>query len=591
MKKRSEILDKYKWDLTQYVTEENWDRVYESVTGDLDKIKEFENKLNNKKDILDCLKFSEQKGRELERLFVFARVKIDEDLSVSKAQERYNKIEARENRYGVDSSFISPQLLQNSDEFLLSLAKDPDFKDYDKLLLDLVKERKHTLSQNEENVLSEMGAFSGAFKKVFDNFDDGDLKFKKIKNSTGKYLPMNSFLAQRYMLSSDRVLRKNTYEELNGAYGRYNNFLVQNYLHSVKKDTAYSKLRKFDSSLQSALFNQDIPTEIYEKLIEGINKNLYVIQRYFDVKAKALKIEKPGIYDFKTPLGRKNDSVYSYEQAKEILLKVTDCLGKEYSETINKAFKNRWVDVMPNENKNSGAFSWGAYGLHPIVLMNFDSTFRSVSTLAHELGHAMHSYFSDKNNSYFKAGYEIFCAEVASTVNEVLLAEYMLKTEKDVEKQKFFLDDLINSFNGTVFRQTMFSEFEDAIHKKVEGNQPISGDIINNLYFDLNKKYFGDRVDIPDCVKFEWSRIPHFYRPYYVFAYATGFISAIVIVKNIQENGEKGVKDYYKFLSGGCSKSPDKLLKSGGVDLTKQETYDKAFGYLNDLITKLEKLI
>lgn len=591
MKKRKEILDKYKWNLSEYATEENFDNIYETATSDLDKIKDFENKLNNKKDILECFKFSEQKAKELEKLIVYARIKIDEDLTVSSAQERYNKIETKENKYEVDSSFISPQLLQNSDEFLLSLAKDTDFKNYNKILLDIIKERKHTLSQKEENLLSEMGAFSGAFKKIFDNFDDGDLKFKKVKNSEGKLLPMNAIVAYKYLISDDRVLRKNAYEELNGAYGRYNNLLVQNYMHSVKKDVAYSKLRKFDSSLQSALFNQNVPKEIYEKLMEGINKNLKVIQRYFAVKAKALKLEKPAVYDLKTILGKKNDTKYSYEEASDIIIKATECLGKEYTDNLKKAFKNRWIDVMPNENKNSGAFSWGAYGLQPIVLMNFDGTFRSVSTLAHELGHSMHSYFSDKNNPYFKAGYEIFCAEVASTVNEVLLAEHMLKKEKDLEKQKFFLDDLINSFNSTVFRQAMFSQFEDEVHKKVENNESISGEIFNNFYYDLNKKFFGKNVELPECVKFEWSRIPHFYRPYYVFAYATGFLSAIVIVKNIEDNAEKGVKDYYKFLSGGCSKSPDQLLKSGGVDLTKQETYDKAFEYLDNLITRLEKLI
>ncbi len=589
MKNRNQIEEKYKWNLDEYCPADEWDTRYQKCVSRIDEITKFDGKLTTKANILKCFQTLESISREFECLITYAHLRRYEDVSNPQAEEKCGMISSKATEFEEKSSFVTPQLTQLTDEFLINLSKDKKLKDYNKLLLDIVRERPHILNEREEKLMSGVGGFAGDYRKTFSGFEDGDLKFNQVENGQGKKLPFDAIKYYEYSSSPDRVLRKNTYIEMNGAFGRYSNFITSNYLASVKKDVFFAKARNFNNALEKALFYEEVDEQVYKTLVDCIHKGLPIMQRYFAIKGKILGVKKFGIYDTHAKIGKAISHKFTYEQAMDIIRDATKYFGQEYTDTLSQAQQQRWIDVMPNKNKNSGAFSWGAYGHKPVLMLNFDGTYNSVSTLAHELGHSMHSYFSDKNNPYFKAGYTIFCAEVASTVNEILLVEYMLSHEKSKATRAYYLEDLLSSINSTIFRQTMFSEFEDFVHKSAEQSKPLSSKVLNEYYFKLNKEYFGNKVDIVEEIKYEWSRIPHFYNAYYVYKYATGMISAITIVKRILDGEKDAVSNYFKFLSGGCSDTPTELLKKGGVDLTNQSTYNNFIEYLDSLVDRLQE--
>lgn len=586
MKERKDILEKYKWDLSTLMKDDDWNKNIKSITDGMEKVKKFSGKLGNKEDLLNCLLFITEKNKKIERAYVYAHLRKDEDVSASLAQTYCNQIDNINNNFNSDCAFVSPQLSELDENYLKQVIKDERFSDYDKMLKDVIREKKHILSEKEEKLLADANSFANTFSDNFKSFLDADLKFNNVKNSKGKSIPFNQSYYSIFIRSEDRELRKNTMKEMNGAVGRYNTFLPELYIGSVKKDTFYAKARKFKTTLEESLFYEEVSPKVYDILIEKINEYLPYMHQYYKKKEKLLNVDKFAVYDAYKGIG-KSAKKCTYEQAIELLKKALSPLGSEYISLIQQAYDQKWIDVMPNKNKNSGAFSWGAYGFNPVVMMNFMGAFDDVSTLAHELGHSMHSYFSDKNNCYDKAGYSIFCAEVASTVNEVLLAEYMIANEKNPEIKRNYIEGLMQSFNSTVFRQAMFSEFEEFSHKTVENNQPISAHILNDYYYGLVRKYFGKDSELIDEIKYEWSRVSHFYRPFYVYKYATGFISAVTIAKRILKEEPNAVENYYKFLKGGCKKSPIELLKDGGADLTNPKTYDEALSYIKELTNQL----
>ncbi len=585
MKKRSEIEDKFKWDLTGYFKDD------ESFKKELDYLKTqihfldgFKGKLNNESSILECLKLEEELSKRLEVLYVYAVLKTREDASNSFYQERLTQVSSLATMISTQTAFVDVEIKKNSNQLLKKLQDSSEFKNYFKSIL---RNKKHILSEKEEKILSMSGEMAGGFSDNFDLFNDADLKFPSVKDSKNKSYVLNHSNYMELMQSGDRVLRKNTFKTLNGAYGKFNNFLSSNYISNIKADVFYSRVSKYKSCLDKSIYLEEADRKVYDKLIDCVNKNLQLIYDYYEVKRKSQSLKDFAIYDQFAP-EKDVKKTYTFEEAIEIIKKATAPLGETYTNLIDKAVKERWIDVYPNENKDSGAFSWGAYGKNPILLLNFIGNTQSLFTLAHELGHSMHSYFSNSTQNYDQAGYKIFVAEVASIVNEMLLLKYLQETTKNSEEKIYYIDYFLSEFKSTVFRQTMFSEFEQFAHEIFEKNEPISSEILNNYYYNLNKKYFGNKVKLLPEVKYEWSRIPHFYNSFYVYKYAIGMISAIYLTEKIIPNNSK---KYINFLKSGSTKPPIELLLDAGVNLYDDETFNSAFDIIKKLIENWEELI
>ncbi len=585
MKKRSEIEEKFKWDLSGYFkNDDEFLKEFEFLKSQINFLDSYKGKLNNEKIILQCLRKSDEFDRRLEVLYVYATLKTREDAANSFYQERANQVGWLVSQISTQTSFVGVEIKKNPNSLLEKLQKESEFKNYFKSIL---RNKKHILSEKEEKILSMSGDMAGGFSDNFDLFDDADLKFPSVKDSQGKLHKLNHSTYMEFMQSEDRTLRKNTLKKFNGQYGKFNNFLSSNYISNVKADVFYAKASKYKNCLDKSIYLEEASRKVYDTLISSINCNLPVFYEYFDVKRRSQELSEFALFDQYV----KEKSIkkkYTFNEAIEIIKKATAPLGSFYTSLIDKAVSERWIDIYPNENKDSGAFSWGAYGKNPVLLTNFIGDSNSVFTLAHELGHSMHTYFSNSNLNPDQAPYTIFVAEVASTVNEMLLLKYFLENSKNNDEKIYYYDYFLSEFKSTVFRQTMFSEFEQFAHEKVENGEPISAEILNKYYYELNQKYFGKNVKLIPEIKFEWSRIPHFYNSFYVYKYAIGMISAVYLVeKIIPEKPEM----YINFLKSGSTKSPIELLFDAGVDLNKQETFNFAFSCVEKMLENWKKLL
>lgn len=585
MKKRSEIEEKFKWDLSGYFkNDDEFLKEFEFLKSQINFLDSYKGKLNNEKTILECLRKSDEIDRRLEVLYVYATLKTREDAANSFYQERANQVGWLLGQISTQTSFVGVEIKKNPNSLLEKLQKESEFKNYFKSIL---RNKKHILSEKEEKILSMSSEMAGGFSDNFDLFDDADLKFPSVKDSHGKTHKLNHSTYMEFMQSEDRTLRKNTLKKFNGQYGKFNNFLASNYISNIKADVFYAKASKYKNCLDKSIYLEEASRKVYDTLISSINKNLPVFYEYFDVKGKSQGLSDFALFDQYV----KEKSIkkkYTFNEAIEIIKKATAPLGSFYTSLIEKAVSERWIDIYPNENKDSGAFSWGAYGKNPVLLTNFIGDSNSVFTLAHELGHSMHTYFSNSNLNPDQAPYTIFVAEVASTVNEMLLLKYFLENSKNNDEKIYYYDYFLSEFKSTVFRQTMFSEFEQFAHEKVEKGEPISAEILNNYYLNLNKKYFGKNVKLIPEIKFEWSRIPHFYNSFYVYKYAIGMISAVYLVEKIIP---KMPEKYINFLKSGSTKSPIDLLFDAGVDLNKNETFNFAFSCVENMLENWKKLI
>lgn len=585
MKKRSEIEEKFKWDLSGYFkNDDEFLKEFEFLKSQINFLDSYKGKLNNEKTILQCLRKSDEFDRRLEVLYVYATLKTREDAANSFYQERANQVGWLVSQISTQTSFVGVEIKKNPNSLLEKLQKESEFKNYFKSIL---RNKKHILSEKEEKILSMSGDMAGGFSDNFDLFDDADLKFPSVKDSQGKLHKLNHSTYMEFMQSEDRTLRKNTLKKFNGQYGKFNNFLSSNYISNIKADVFYAKASKYKNCLDKSIYLEEASRKVYDTLISSINCNLPVFYEYFDVKRRSQGLSEFALFDQYV----KEKSIkkkYTFNEAIEIIKKATAPLGSFYTSLIDKAVSERWIDIYPNENKDSGAFSWGAYGKNPVLLTNFIGDSNSVFTLAHELGHSMHTYFSNSNLNPDQAPYTIFVAEVASTVNEMLLLKYFLENSKNNDEKIYYYDYFLSEFKSTVFRQTMFSEFEQFAHEKVENGEPISAEILNKYYYELNQKYFGKNAKLIPEIKFEWSRIPHFYNSFYVYKYAIGMISAVYLVeKIIPEKPEM----YINFLKSGSTKSPIELLFDAGVDLNKQETFNFAFSCVEKMLENWKKLL
>lgn len=589
MKTRNQINDNFKWDLSPLCSsDEDFYKGLEKVNGYIKKFKNFENKLNNKETILKFFKLDEEFDDLIEPLYMYVHLKHDEILSDRKRNEMSEKISHILSELSVETSFVTTELHELPDEIIDDILQDKRFKDYDRMFENIKKEKIHMLSKEEEKLLAGMN-FLGGFSSNMRNLSDVDITFEKVKDSKGKDLELNHSNYSVYLRSKDRELRKNTITVLNGTYGKFINTLANNYINEVKQNCYFAKVRKYKSALDEALQDEEVSKKVYDTLIQSVNKNLDVLFDYFKLKKKILGLDNFYIYDCMAEIDKNKGKKYSYDQAIEIIMEAVAPLGSEYVNLIKQAKDNRWIDVYPNKDKRSGAYESGIYGYHPYVLTNFEGDLDSVFTLAHELGHAMHTHFSNNNQPRPKASYTIFLAEIASTTNEILLINYFLKRSNSKNEKLYLLNKLFDEVKGTIFRQTMFAEFEEHVHSSYEKAEALTKDGLCEYYYNLNKKYFGS-VKLIKEIQYEWARIPHFFTAFYVYKYATGMICAITFVNKILEKGEEAVRDYYKFLTAGASDTPINILKKANCNLEDEKTFDECFAYLKNLIKEWKKL-
>lgn len=589
MKTRNQINDNFKWDLSPLCSsDEDFYKGLEKVNGYIKKFKNFENKLNNKETILKFFKLDEEFDDLIEPLYMYVHLKHDEILSDRKRNEMSEKISHILSELSVETSFVTTELHELPDEIIDDILQDKRFKDYDRMFENIKKEKIHMLSKEEEKLLAGMN-FLGGFSSNMRNLSDVDITFEKVKDSKGKDLELNHSNYSVYLRSKDRELRKNTMTVLNGTYGKFINTLANNYINEVKQNCYFAKVRKYKSALDEALQDEEVSKKVYDTLIQSVNKNLDVLFDYFKLKKKILGLDNFYIYDCMAEIDKNKGKKYSYDQAIEIIMEAVAPLGSEYVNLIKQAKDNRWIDVYPNKDKRSGAYESGIYGYHPYVLTNFEGDLDSVFTLAHELGHAMHTHFSNNNQPRTKASYTIFLAEIASTTNEILLINYFLKRSNSKNEKLYLLNKLFDEVKGTIFRQTMFAEFEEHVHSSYEKAEALTKDGLCEYYYNLNKKYFGS-VKLIKEIQYEWARIPHFFTAFYVYKYATGMICAITFVNKILEKGEEAVRDYYKFLTAGASDTPINILKKANCNLEDEKTFDECFAYLKNLIKEWKKL-
>lgn len=589
MKKRDEIQQQYKWNINDmFENDEKWQQELAFVSQD---IKAFGEKSEavSLSSLYDLLQKRDELMERVDYLYVYAGLRANEDSGNSFYQAMSDKAEALITTWGTASAFVEPSILALDEKGLLQELEKEPLCLYKHYVDDILRSRGHILSRDKEELLAGFYEVGNAPSNIFYMIDNGDMTFPKVKDSKGQEHPLSHGTYISLLESSDRVLRKNAFKAYYDTYYKQKNTLGAVYSASVKKDIAYARARNYTSSLEAALSAYNIPVEVYKRLIEAVNKHLPLMHRYVRLRKKMLGVDKLHFYDLYTPLVKDTDNKKTYDEAKVQVLKAVSVMGEDYVKTLTSALNTEgWVDIYENQGKRSGAYSWGAYGCHPFVSLNYNNTVDSMFTLAHEMGHAMHSHYTWANQPFVYGDYTIFVAEVASTVNEALLMEELLKTTEDKVFKTYLLNYFMEQFRGTLFRQTMFAEFELIAHETVEKGEALTFDSLCDIYMDLNKKYFGEEIEYDKEIAWEWARIPHFYTAFYVYQYATGYSAAIALSRNILNNN--GAEQYLKFLKGGSSKYSIDLLKGAGVDMATPEPVENALKVFEGLLEEMEKI-
>ena len=513
----------------------------------------------------------------------------NEDSQDSEKQARYSRVYGLLTKYSALTSFVSPELSSLPDSLLKKYAADPDFSDYDVMLKNILSGKKHILSAEEEMLMANVGSFSSQFQEVFSRLDSGDIKFRKI-TVDGKKVQLGHGVYSMLLQHKDQAVRKKAFETYYKSYIEVINTLAGLYEGSVKADVFRARARKFKSAMEAALFYEQVDKKVYDNLIKCLHANFEPMHRYIALRKKLLGVETLNMYDLYVPIFEDADISCEYEEACELVKKGLAPLGKDYLDVVQHAFDNRWIDVCETPTKRTGAYSMGVPGVHPYMLLNYQKTTHDVFTIAHEMGHSMHTYYSEKAQPVAKADYKIFVAEVASTCNEVLLLKYLLSTVTDDNVKKYLLQYYLDMLRTTMYRQAMFAEFEQITHAMAEKGQPLTAESMCKKYLKLNKMYYGKAVRHNKEIKYEWARIPHFYRAFYVYKYSTGIISAVCIAEKILSEGAPAVEKYKQFLSLGGSMDPVSELKVAGVDLTSSEPFDVVAKSFRDTLSQLEEL-
>ncbi len=568
---------------------EAWEAMYAACESELD-FSAFEGKLDNAETVLACLSRLNEVVMKLNHLAVYAHMRHDEDSRVSEFNALQAKVSMLAMKLGEATAFITPELTALPVKTLEAFAADPRLSDYDYTIRTLIKQKPHVLSREMEELLAQGERVFDGYQGVFGMLDNADFPFPTVKVD-GEAVTVSHGMYGVLLRHPDRRVRKNVFQAYYKAYIGLANTITATYVGNVDKDVFLAKARKYDSCLDMALASEDVDSKVYKNLIRSVHKNLPLLHRYFRDRKRVLGMKSHHMYDLYTPLVEGAEMELDYEDAFKLVKEGLAPLGERYGELLQEAHDNGWIDVEETEGKRSGAYSISVYGLkHPYVLLNYQPTTNDIFTVAHELGHAMHSYFAERTQPQEKADYKIFVAEVASTVNEVLLVKHLLAKTEDVKLKKYLLSYYMDTIKSTLFRQTQFAEFEFWAHDMAEKGMPLTKDALCEQYLAINKQYYGRSVVSDPEIAYEWARIPHFYRAFYVYKYATGIISAISIAERIYNEGETAVEDYFKFLSAGGSDSPVELLKLAGVDLTKPDAFNAAMASFKDALEQFEAL-
>lgn len=591
---RDSIDKKYTWDLNAiYSSVEEFNKDFVAVKDMVDDFLKYENvMLKDGKKIYETLEEYYSVSRKLEKLYSYANLLFDTDTSDNNSQSLRGKVTNLYSDFSKNSYFISVNILKlDYSDIEKFYEEEPRLRKYEKILKDEFRYKEHTLSDSEEKLLSSLSKMLGNNYDTYELFKDCDLSFGNIKDEEGKEVELTNSNYSLYIESRDRRVREDTFKTLYETYKQYKNTFASLISNNINEEISISKIKKYNSAIECSLYKDEINIDVYNNLISSVNDGMNVLYKYYDLKKKVLGVEELHLYDIYVSMVNEFSKKYDFNEAVEIVKNALSVLGDEYISILESGIKNRWLDVYPTRNKRTGGYSSGSYDTYPYILLNYQDKYGDMSTLAHELGHSIHSYYTRTNNEYEYGDYSIFVAEVASTVNELLLAKYMIKNSSNREEKMYILNKLMELFRATIYRQTMFAEFERDIYAMAEADEVLTADKLNETYYELNKKYFGDNVVIDDEIQYEWERIPHFYYNFYVYQYATGLSSACMIVENILSGKEDAVKNYIDFLKCGRTKNPIDSLKVAGVDITKKEVVDSAIKMFDETINDFKKLV
>ena len=592
--KRNEISDQFKWKLEHiYETNELWESDYNKVKADTSNLLKYKGKLAESAETLfEGLKANSEVARLFDKVYTYAHMRSHEDSARSLYQDFADRVDSLSVEVSSANSFMVPEILAIDEKTLRKyIYENESLKLYEKAIDEIVRMKPHVLSSSEEELLAKAGELAQAPGSIFNMLNNADIKFPTIKDENENEVEVTKGRYSQLVESTDRRVRKDAFEALYSSYAKLKNTLAATLSSNVKANVFDAKVRKYNSAREASLHPDNVPTEVYDNLIKTIHDNMNLMYRYIALRKKILGLDELHMYDLYTPLIQEEKMKISYEEAVDTVKKGLEVLGDKYTSDLKNGFESGWIDVYENEGKRSGAYSWGSYDSHPYVLLNHTDNLNSMFTLAHEMGHALHSFYSDKNQPYIYAGYKIFVAEVASTLNESLLMDYMLKTTDDKKKKMYLLNYYMEQFRTTVYRQTMFAEFEKIIHEKVENGEALTNESLSKVYHDLNVLYYGTDIIIDDYIDLEWARIPHFYSSFYVYKYATGFSAATSLAQQILNQGQDAISRYLEFLKSGGSDYPIELLKKAGVDMTTSEPIKQALKVFENLLNQMEELM
>ena len=582
---------KYNWNLKDiYQNIEDFNKEKKEIQDILKQIKEYEGKIcETSENLYNCYRLYEQALEKYEKVYSYGMLTYHLDMSNQDSIKLFKEVETLGTEFSVATSYITPEITY-ADENQINqfIEKDERLKKYERDIKEILKNKKHILSKEEENLLANYSEVFSASENTFDTLTNTEFKFGTLIDENGKEVELTDSTYTLYLKNQNQEVRKQAFDLMYKKYSEFINTITEMYITNVKTKSTTAKLRKYNSTLEKAVDNDDASIKVYNSLIETIDENISVNYEFLKLKKKMLNLPEMHMYDlYVNPCEEEKDEI-TFEQAKQEVLNALSVMGEEYVNKLKEAFDNNWIDVYAKPNKRGGAYSMGVYGVHPYVLTNFVNSKRDVSTIAHELGHSMHSYYSNTNQTVIDANYTIMVAEIASTVNEIILSDYQIKNETDKNKKAELLYELLEMIRATFFRQAMFAEFEKIAHEKIENGQMLSSEDLNNIYYNLNKKYFGPDVAIDEQIKYEWARIPHFYSDFYVYKYATGISAAIAIATKIINKEAGFVDKYINMLKQGCSKKSIELLKMVDVDLESKETYLNTIKFYNEKIEELK---
>jgi len=590
---RSKIDNKFKWQLDKmYSSKENIEKDIKIVKEYINEVKKYKGKLSdNRESFLNALSVYENASRLVQNLYVYTHMKQHEDTRINSYQGDASRTEMLSSELSMATSYIVPEIIAMDEKVLNGFLEDGKVSFYKKFVDDILRDKPHTLSEREEELLAATSELTSVPENVYDMLAYADMEFPEIEDENGEKVRISHSNYSLYIKSKDKRVRKDAFDAEFNTYGTYKNTFASTLYGAIKSEIFYAKVRNHNSAIEASLFEDDINVEVYENLIASIDESLPVLNKYIELKKEFLGLDEIHMYDLYVPLTDKYDIKIPYEEAQDIILKALAPLGEDYLNVIKKAFSEGWIDVYENEGKKGGAYSWGSYDSHPYILMSYKDDLNSLFTLIHELGHSVHSYYSKSTQPYIYSSYRIFVAEVASTLNELLLINYLLEKSDSKEEKIYLLNYYLEQFRTTVYRQTMFAEFEKVTHAKIEAEEPLTAEEFTNIYFKLNEKYYGKSAVVDELIGLEWARIPHFYSNFYVYKYATGFSAASALSKQILTGEESAKERYLNFLKSGGSDYPLNQLRGAGVDMEKKESIEEAINVFKKLVDDLEKLL